>query len=119
MTFLFTIYKRLFFLANISLFKFKYYRLEVFLLPQINHTGLISGLNELGQIEMSVKAAQKLVGSATMQQDPEALQHAENAIRDAKDMMNRTPQTGVDQEFLAKQQQLLDQCEHQLNEARH
>ena len=39
-------------------------------MQQINHTGLISGLNELGQIEMSVKAAQKMVGSATMQQDP-------------------------------------------------
>ncbi|MGM7722002.1 DUF2564 family protein [uncultured Metabacillus sp.] len=88
-------------------------------MDQINHTGLISGMNELSQIEMSVKAAQKMVGSATMQLDQEAIQHAENAIRDAKDLMNRSSKTGVDQEFLAKQQELLKQCEHQLSEAKH
>jgi hypothetical protein len=108
----------LFFLTNIFSYKTKGYRLEVFSLDQINHTGLISGMNDLSQIEMSVKAAQKMVGSATMQLDPEAIQHAENAIRDAKDMLNRSPKTGVDQEFLTKQQQLLEQCEHQLTEAK-
>ncbi|OAS86075.1 DUF2564 family protein [Metabacillus sp. FJAT-53654] len=87
-------------------------------MDQIKHSGLISGMNELSQIEMSVKAAQKMVGSATMQLDPEAIHHAENAISDAKDLMNRSPKTGVDQEFLTKQQQLLDQCEHQLSEAK-
>ncbi|WP_227551373.1 DUF2564 family protein [Metabacillus sediminilitoris] len=87
-------------------------------MDQINHTDLISGMNELSQIEMSVKAAQKMVGSATMQLDPEAIHHAENAIRDAKEIMNRSPKTGVDQEFLLKQQELLNQCEHQLSEAK-
>lgn len=75
-------------------------------------------MNELSQIEMFVKSAQKMVGSATMQLDPEAITHAENAIRDAKDMMNRSTKTGVDQDFLSKQQQLLEQCEHQLSEAK-
>lgn len=88
-------------------------------MDQINHTGLISGMNELKQIEMSVKAAQKMVGSATMQLDPEAMQHAENAIQDARDLMNRSLKTGVDEEFLSNQQQLLEQCEHQLSEAKH
>ena len=87
-------------------------------MDQINHSGLSSGMNELSQIEMSVKAAQKMVGSATMQLDPEAIHHAENAISDAKDLMNRSTNPGVDQEFLTKQQQLLDQCEHQLSEAK-
>lgn len=87
-------------------------------MEQINDTGLISGMNELSQIEMSVKAAQKVVGSATMQLDPEAIQHAENAISDARDIMNRSTKTGVDQEFLSKQQKLLEQCEHQLSEAK-
>ena len=87
-------------------------------MEQINDTGLISGMNELSQIEMSVKAAQKMVGSATMQLDPEAIQHAENAISDARDIMNRSTKTGVDQEFLSKQQKLLEQCEHQLSEAK-
>jgi hypothetical protein len=90
----------------------------VFSLEQINDTGLISGMNELSQIEMSVKAAQKMVGSATMQLDPEAIHHAENAISDARDIMNRSNKTGVDQEFLSKQQKLLEQCEHQLSEAK-
>ncbi|PGT83099.1 MULTISPECIES: DUF2564 family protein [Bacillaceae] len=87
-------------------------------MDQINHTGLISGMNDLGQLEASVKAAQKMVGAATMQLDPEALQNAENAIRDAKDIMSRTNETGVDSDFVNKQQQLLQQCEHQLSEAR-
>lgn len=87
-------------------------------MEQINDTGLISGMNELSQIEMSVKAAQKMVGSATMQLDPEAIQHAENAISDARDIMNRSTKTGVDQEFLSKQQKLLEQCGHQLSEAK-
>lgn len=87
-------------------------------MDQINHTGLISGMNEINQIEMSVKAAQKMVGSATMQLDPEAIQHAQHAIRDARDLMGRSTKTGVDQDFLSNQQQLLEQCEHQLTEAK-
>lgn len=87
-------------------------------MDQINHTGLISGMNEINQIEMSVKAAQKMVGSATMQLDPEAIHDAENAVRDAQNLMSRSTKTGVDQEFLSTQQQLLEQCEHQLSEAK-
>ncbi len=86
-------------------------------MDQINHTGLISGMNDIGQLEASVKAAQKMVGAATMQMDPEALKNAQNAIQDAKEIMNRTAETGFDQDFLSKQQQLLEQCEHQLLEA--
>ncbi|HZH58775.1 MAG TPA: DUF2564 family protein [Metabacillus sp.] len=88
-------------------------------MDQINHTGLISGMNEIAQLEASVKAAQKMVGSATMQMDPEAIKNAENAINDAKALMNRTAETGFDQDFLTKQQQLLEQCQHQLSEAKH
>ncbi len=87
-------------------------------MDQINHTGLISGMNDLEQIKMSVKAAQKMVGSATMQLDPEAMEHAENAIRDARNLISMSPKTGVDEEFLAKQKELLQQCEHQLTEAK-
>ncbi|MGN7939714.1 DUF2564 family protein [Virgibacillus sp. 6R] len=87
-------------------------------MDQINHTGLISGMNDLEQIKMSVIAAQKMVGSATMQLDPEAMEHAENAIRDARNLINQSPKTGVDEQFLAKQNELLQQCEHQLSEAK-
>lgn len=87
-------------------------------MDQINHTGLISGMNEIAQLEASVKAAQKMVGAATMQMDPEAMENAEKAINDAKALMNKTSETGYDQDFLTQQQQLLDQCQHQLSEAR-
>ncbi|PMC39263.1 DUF2564 domain-containing protein [Bacillus sp. UMB0899] len=87
-------------------------------MDQINHTGLISGMNEIAQIEASVKAAQKMVGAATMQMDPEAMNNAEKAINDAKALMNQTSSTGFDQDFLTQQQQLLDQCQHQLSEAK-
>ncbi|WP_226666772.1 DUF2564 family protein [Metabacillus litoralis] len=87
-------------------------------MDQINHTGLISGMNDLSQLEIAVKSAQKMVGSATMQLDPEALEHAGKAINDAKEIMNRSSETGVDQEFISQQKKLLDQCEHQLIEAK-
>ena len=89
-------------------------------MDQINHTGLISGFNDLKQLEMSVKAAQKMVGSATMSLDPEALQNAEKAVADAQEQFNSSlqSQTGVDQQFLSTQQELLSQCEHQLSEAK-
>ena len=87
-------------------------------MDQIHHTGLISGMNEIAQLEASVKAAQKMVGAATMQMDPEAIKNAENAINDAKALMTQSSETGFDQDFLTKQQQLLDQCQHQLTEAK-
>lgn len=87
-------------------------------MDQINHTGLISGMNDISQLEAAVKSAQKMVGSATMQLDPEALEHAENAINDAKEIMNRSTETGVDQLFISEQKKLLEQCEHQLSEAK-
>ncbi|MBM7602076.1 hypothetical protein JOC75_000046 [Metabacillus crassostreae] len=87
-------------------------------MDQINHTGLISGMNDISQLEAAVKSAQKMVGSATMQLDPEALEHAENAIKDAKEIMNRSTETGVDQLFISEQKKLLEQCEHQLSEAK-
>ncbi|MDQ0228834.1 DUF2564 family protein [Metabacillus malikii] len=86
-------------------------------MDHINHTGLISGLNDIQQIKMSVKAAQKMVGSATMQLDPEAIQRAEEAIQDARNIMNRSQHTGYDEDFIQEQSSLLQQCEHQLSEA--
>lgn len=89
-------------------------------MDQINHTDLISGLNDLKQLELSVKSAQKMIGSATMSMDEEALQHAENSLNDAKELFQRaySEQTGVDGEFFQTQQNLLEQCEQQLHSAR-
>ncbi|MBM6619322.1 DUF2564 family protein [Bacillus suaedaesalsae] len=75
--------------------------------------------NDLKQVEMSVAAAQKMVGSATMSMDPELIQDASSAIQDARTQLNsvRNDETGVDGEFLARQESLLQQCEQQLTEA--
>ncbi|KAA0550163.1 DUF2564 family protein [Bacillus sp. BGMRC 2118] len=75
--------------------------------------------NDLKQVEMSVIAAQKMVGSATMSMDPELIQDAASAIQDARTQLNtaKNHPTGVDDEFLTRQESLIQQCEHQLNEA--
>lgn len=87
-------------------------------MDQIKHTGLISGFNNLKQLEMAVAAAQKMTGSATMSMDPEAIQNAEKALNDAKALYQTAGDTGLDQSYLNNQNELLLQCEHQLNEAK-
>ncbi|MBM7663251.1 hypothetical protein JOC85_004122 [Bacillus mesophilus] len=76
--------------------------------------------NDLKQVEMSVKAAQKMVGTATMSMDREQLEEATQAIQDARAQLSHAfnNQTGVDKEFLNEQQVSLTQCEEQLNEAK-
>jgi hypothetical protein len=76
--------------------------------------------NDLKQVEMSVSAAQKMVGTATMSMDLEQLEEAAQAIQDARGQLSHAKHngTGVDDEFLNEQQLSLNQCEQQLNEAR-
>ncbi len=40
-----------------------------------------TGYNDLKQVEMFVETAEKMVGQATMQLDPEMLRHAEQAVK--------------------------------------
>jgi hypothetical protein len=81
--------------------------------------GIHSGYNDLMQVEMSVKTAQKMVGSATMSLDKDMLDGAKQAVADAHARLREARQqaTGVDEEFLRRCQQELQQAEHQLNEA--
>lgn len=76
--------------------------------------------NEIKQVELSIDAAQKMVGSATMSMEPGQLQAATDAVNIAKsqlqDVVNNA--TGVDGEFLNEQQAILNDCEHQLKEAK-
>ncbi len=76
--------------------------------------------NDLKQVEMSVQAAQKMVGTATMSMDPEQLEEATQALQNARNQLTQTlsNQTGVDEEFLSGQEELLFQSEEQLNEAK-
>lgn len=82
------------------------------------HSELHTGYNDLKQIEMSVQAAQKMTGSATMSLDTDALNNAKKAIQaawqqfDGNDIIS-----GADEAFLSRQKELLQQCEHQITEA--
>ncbi|WP_044896308.1 DUF2564 family protein [Bacillus alveayuensis] len=88
-------------------------------MDQINHTHLISGFNERKQLQLAVQAAQKMVGEATMNMDPELMDDAKRAISDAKRLYDSFVHniSEFDQDFLEKQNQLLQKCEHQLEEA--
>ncbi|MCG6794762.1 MULTISPECIES: DUF2564 family protein [Geobacillus] len=79
-----------------------------------------TGYNDVKQVEMFVETAEKMVGQATMQLDPEMLRHAEQAVKNARDQLARARQeaTGVDGDFLARCEQTLARAEHQLREAR-
>jgi len=78
-----------------------------------------SGYNDLKQVEMSIQAAERIVGSATMSLDPEMLDGAKRAIADAHNRLNEARQnaTGVDNEFLQECERNLAKIEHQLKEA--
>ncbi len=75
--------------------------------------------NDLKQVEMSVLAAQKMVGTATMSMDPEQLEEAAQALQDARAQLAHAlnNKTGVDEEYLQGQETLLSQSEEQLHEA--
>ena len=78
-----------------------------------------TGYNDLKQVEMFVETAEKMVGQATMQLDPEMLNHAEQAVENARRQLARARQeaTGLDGDFLARCEQKLTRAEHQLREA--
>jgi hypothetical protein len=78
-----------------------------------------TGYNDLMQVEMSVKTAQKMVGSATMSLDKDMLEGAKQAVADAHARLSeaRRNATGVDEQFLSRCERELQQAEHQLNEA--
>jgi len=78
-----------------------------------------TGYNDLKQVEMFIETAEKMVGQATMQLDPEMLDHAEQAVENARRQLARARQeaTGVDDDVLAQYEQKLTRAEHQLREA--
>jgi hypothetical protein len=76
--------------------------------------------NDLKQVEMSVLTAQKMVGSSTMSMDHKQLEDAADVVQNARSQLAsaRNNGTGVDEEFLQRQETLLQKCEEQLNEAK-
>ncbi|MFC5711826.1 DUF2564 family protein [Thalassorhabdus alkalitolerans] len=76
--------------------------------------------NDLMQVKMSIKAAERAVGHATESLDEDQLEAASNAVRFAKQQYQQafTHQTGVDSHFLEVSEELLENIDHQLKEAK-
>ncbi|MDG5788477.1 DUF2564 family protein [Evansella sp. AB-P1] len=74
--------------------------------------------DELHQVEMAIKAAQKTVGNATMNMDPEQLNTAMKAINDAKNQLNNAYKHEMSSEFLEYSSGLIEKLEHQVEEAK-
>ncbi|WP_100372805.1 DUF2564 family protein [Bacillus sp. FJAT-45037] len=76
--------------------------------------------NELQQVEMAIKSAQRMVGQATVNMDAEQLEAATEAVNQAKDQYKKavTHQTGVDQQFFEFSEELLAKVDQQLKEAK-
>lgn len=74
--------------------------------------------DDLHQVEMAIKAAQKTVGNATMNMDPEQLDTATKAIEDAKNQLNMAIQHQLDPDFIQYSNSLIEKLEHQVNEAK-
>jgi Flp pilus assembly protein TadD len=79
----------------------------------------MSDFNNFEQVEMKVKAAQKLVGYATMSMDQQQLTDATDAITQARSQLEKMKSlaTDLDEEFLVRQEEELTQVEQQLREA--
>jgi len=80
----------------------------------------MSQFTEFEQVEMKVKAAQKLVGYATMSMDQQQLHDASTAIEQARTQLEKMKlvATDLDEEFLGNKETELKQVEQQLLEAK-
>ncbi|PYZ98190.1 hypothetical protein CR205_06240 [Alteribacter lacisalsi] len=74
--------------------------------------------NDVQQIEMAIKAAQKMVGQATKSMNPEQLETATNALNDAKAQLQDAVKYEMSGEFGAYSKDLITKLEHQLDEAK-
>ncbi|KQL42202.1 MULTISPECIES: DUF2564 family protein [Bacillaceae] len=79
----------------------------------------MSNFNNFEDVEMKVKAAQKLVGYATMSMDAQQLTDATTAVSQAREQLEKMKglATDLDDEFLKKQEEDLMQVEQQIREA--
>lgn len=79
-----------------------------------------SPVNDFEEVKLRVETAQKMVGSATITMDPESLQHATNAVESARSQLETMKEiaTDLDAPFLLDQEEKLEKCEHQLQEAK-
>ncbi|MGM0746559.1 MAG: DUF2564 family protein [Bacillota bacterium] len=74
------------------------------------------GFTDKRQLELAVETAQKTTGMATREQSTTLLESAYQSIADARELSQSEELAALDSDFLHKQHQLLDQCQHQLDE---
>src|SRR5699024_6645052 len=79
-----------------------------------------SEYNDLKQVELSIQAAEKMVGQATRSMDEEQRQAATDALQEPKNKLHQAIsfRTGVDDMFLEASAELIQKSEHQLEEAK-
>lgn len=76
--------------------------------------------DELMQVEMAIKAAERMVGQATMSMDEDQLKAATDALDQAKVSFKKAAahQTGIDERFFELSSDLIEKIDVQLNEAK-
>ncbi|MCT8137984.1 DUF2564 family protein [Anaerobacillus sp. CMMVII] len=76
--------------------------------------------NDIRQVEMAIKAAQRMVGQATMSMDADQLEAATDALAQAKNQYANalSHATGVDDKFFEFSSELIERLDHQLTEAK-
>ena len=76
--------------------------------------------NDIRQVEMAIKAAQRMVGQATMSMDEDQLTAATDALNQAKKQYQEalSHATGVDDQFFEFSSELIERIDHQLKEAK-
>ncbi len=78
-----------------------------------------SDFNDLKQVELSIEAAEQMVGQATRSMDEGQLKAATSALYDAKEKLHKAiaHRTGVDEAFLEMSTELIAKADHQLKKA--
>ncbi|WP_412095192.1 DUF2564 family protein, partial [Bacillus haynesii] len=77
------------------------------------------GFNQRKQLEIAVETAQKTTGMATRQKSSTLLKSAYQSIEDARQLSQTEELSALDEDFLNEQLNILNSCQHQLDESQH
>lgn len=91
--------------------------MEVLIMNQEHHDAILTGYNQRKQLELAVETAQKTTGMATRQKSSTLMKSAYRSIEDARQLSQTEELSALDGEFLSQQLDILNECEHQLDEA--
>ncbi|EWH21973.1 DUF2564 family protein [Bacillus haynesii] len=84
-----------------------------------HHDDLETGFNQRKQLEIAVETAQKTTGMATRQKSSTLLKSAYQSIEDARQLSQAEELSALDEDFLNEQLNILNSCQHQLDESQH